>query len=798
MDATGQAEATLRADAPDHPLTAPPNPVAGRPDVTDNPRRGRLQTTADDASASVAEEATDALTGDPDDTRGYGPAEDSYGAGPQRQSKPVSDTSDDLRDRLPTPAQTPPETTAGNAEASPATAGSGGSDVTSPPVGTDLPEPASAGSDSAGTDPAEADPPESDPPETEPPAAGSPASPRMDAGMPVAQRLRVAIPASPTEFSPVPGAEARADADRDLRQAARRLRNQIAALPLGLDIPKVGAARKERELLLAQLDDYLLPRLARMDAPLLAVIGGSTGAGKSTLTNSLARKVVSRSGVLRPTTRSPVLVHHPYDSGAFLTQRILPDLARITSEALEPLQPIELDAPRITALRLVPHEGLAPGLALLDAPDIDSVVEANRDLAVQLLGAADLWLFVTTAARYGDAMPWQMLRTAAERGVSVAVVLDRVPPESLHEVRGHLARMLRDRGLGSSPMFVIPELPLHDGLLPWNVVASLHRWLMRLAQDARAREVVIRRTLAGIVDSLPRRGRMLVAAAAEQEVAAHILGTELDAVFATARSSLTRRLVNGTVLRGEVLGRWRELVGNGELVRHLERATGRFTDRMVAVLRKPPPLPTEPLGRAVASAVVAVVDAGLHAAVDQVLARWQELPGGPGLVARTSDAANGSAASGAMTADRVDELVRQWQARALDAVHQTPARPTLTGRTLALRPESVAVLVTFISFAVARRDGATAPTGEFASTGELPTAEIADGTSLARRLLDAVYGEPATHRLVDAAREDLRSRVEELLNTERAALKALLDDAKVRSGISDALLAAVKVVEDAR
>ena len=42
----------------------------------------------------------------------------------------------------------------------------------------------------------------------------------------------------------------------------------------------------------------------------------------------------------------------------------------------------------------------------MDAPDVDSVVEDNRDLAATLLAGADLWIFVTTAARYADAVPW--------------------------------------------------------------------------------------------------------------------------------------------------------------------------------------------------------------------------------------------------------------------------------------------------------------------------------------------------------------------------------------------------------
>ncbi len=73
---------------------------------------------------------------------------------------------------------------------------------------------------------------------------------------------------------------------------------------------------------------------------------------------------------------------------------------------------------------------LPAGIAILDAPDIDSVVIANRELATQLLAAADMWMFVTTAARYADAVPWEFLRDAVTRGTAVAIVLDRVAPDA--------------------------------------------------------------------------------------------------------------------------------------------------------------------------------------------------------------------------------------------------------------------------------------------------------------------------------------------------------------------------------
>ena len=130
------------------------------------------------------------------------------------------------------------------------------------------------------------------------------------------------------------------------------------------------AGRQAAARLGRQLDDYLLPRLERLDAPLLAVVGGSTGAGKSTLVNSMIGRTVSRPGVIRPTTRSPVLVHHPEDAHWFGPDRILPGLARTLASATD-----------TRTLQLVAEPTLPQGLAVLDAPDIDSVVAENRALA---------------------------------------------------------------------------------------------------------------------------------------------------------------------------------------------------------------------------------------------------------------------------------------------------------------------------------------------------------------------------------------------------------------------------------
>ena len=191
----------------------------------------------------------------------------------------------------------------------------------------------------------------------------------------------------------------------------RDLRRDVDATAFPLEIPGVDAARGSRARLVDQLDEHLVPRLTELSAPAVVVVAGSTGAGKSTLVNSLVGQEVTAAGVLRPTTRQPVLVHHPLDADLLSHHPVLAEVEAV-------------------AVDTVPR-----GIAILDAPDLDSVLDSNRDTAHRLLEAADLWLFVTTAARYGDALPWQVLEAAVERSTSVAMVLNRVPAASLPTVR---------------------------------------------------------------------------------------------------------------------------------------------------------------------------------------------------------------------------------------------------------------------------------------------------------------------------------------------------------------------------
>ena len=455
-------------------------------------------------------------------------------------------------------------------------------------------------------------------------------------------------------------AESRAFAD--LMSALILLRQGLEDVSFPLSTDGADEARTVRRVLIDQLDDYVLPRLLQIDAPLLAVVGGSTGAGKSTLVNSLVGRSVSPTGVLRPTTRSPLLVHHPDDAYWFEADRILPDLPRSGDEA----------ASDGAGLRLVASDGVPQGVALLDAPDVDSVDRANRDLAAALLAAADLWLFVTSAARYADQVPWQALADAARRSTAVAVVLDRVAPEHATEVRGHLARMLIARGLKDSPLFGVPEMALTDGLLPPDAVESLRGWLLDLAANPAFRGSVVERSLLGTLRTLVYSAHQIADAAQTQVAEVEALRVEAGAVYDEAANRAARELGIGVLLRGSVLTRWEELVASGEPARWAQGRSAGLKDRVsAAVLNRTPP--SAGLEAAVHDSVSAFVVESTATATELVAARWHERA--PGRFLDEVDVVR-SASAARERRSRATEQATQWQAGARAIVRTALAATT--------------------------------------------------------------------------------------------------------------------------
>lgn len=216
----------------------------------------------------------------------------------------------------------------------------------------------------------------------------------------------------------------------------------------------------------------------------------------------------------------------------------------------------------VAPLRIETDPALPSGLALLDAPDIDSLVARNRELAAELICAADVWVLVTTAARYADAVPWHLLRTAKEYDVTLVTVLDRVPHQIASDISARYAALLTRAGLGDVPRFTIPELPESagggSGLLPATAVAALRRWLERHAQDTAVRNAAAARTTAGVLASLRSRMPALAGASAAQHAAAVRLADQVEQAYEEAAARVRREIEQGEVLSGDARAHWRD------------------------------------------------------------------------------------------------------------------------------------------------------------------------------------------------------------------------------------------------
>ena len=487
-------------------------------------------------------------------------------------------------------------------------------------------------------------------------------------------------------------------------------------------------ALSEREVgpdIVDQIEDYLIPRLNRIDAPLLAVIGGSTGAGKSTITNSLVGEVVSTAGVLRPTTRSPILLCNPADQPWFADGGVLPDLPRTTGVRGTGI-----------GLHLTPVDAMPAGLGIIDAPDVDSFEVANHELAAQLLGAADLWIFTTTAARYGDAVPWGFLDQAAQRGVALAVVINRIPPGGAKAVVVEdLHRLLADHGLGQVPVFAIEEGPL-DGELMTTQVEELKAWLWALVASEEARRTTIIQTLSGALQSLPDRVEQVAMVLDDQAQSRDRLEAIARKEYEGAADTVMRQAARGVALKTEVLDRFVEHVGTAGWMDQLQRTAGRWRDKVVSLFTRED-APEELAAQEIEGGLSLLITQALLDAHDRVQVAWQVKADAPAV----------PPVDQAALSAQVDEMVANWRGDLLSLV-----RKEAEGKVGLARGLSLGINATGVALMLA----------VFSSTGGITGGEVAvaGGTAaVGQAMLSAVFGDQAVRGLVKQAAEDLKTRV---------------------------------------
>jgi energy-coupling factor transporter ATP-binding protein EcfA2 len=603
------------------------------------------------------------------------------------------------------------------------------------------------------------------------------------------------------------GAEPHARVDaRQLESALLALRHRIVDAPLLLEAPGVTEARAERGKLLTQIDDYLLPRIRQSSAPVLVALVGSTGAGKSTLVNSIVGAQVSQTGIRRPTTNSPVLACHPDEIDWFAENVFLPTLPRVRQQGLAM-------PGRDGLLVLAGSEGIPRGVALLDTPDIDSVVQAHHEFARQFLDASDLWLFMTTGSRYADAPVWELLRYAKERDAALGIVLARVQPRSRDELTRHFTAMLEKSGLGGADRFLIPETVITEGMLPAAVYAPIKDWLTDAAVREDRRVAVLTQTMSGVLDTFRTRVPALASHVAAQLALRVQLRQSIEGCYAAALAGIDEATRNGSLLRGETLARWQDFTGTGDLLRSLQArrhggSAGRPRKQQI-------PARAQALKAAVGSGLQSLIVSAADRAADETASRWSDHPAGAALLEQmpalmrlramrlrpvvrdgrspfddddspfadsparpvsdgdAAGAAPGAAAPGEAEvpgvialrrsspdlAQRAARAVSSWQDHVMHLVQAENVTKRSIARVVSFDDESLAlvVIIGLLGFGA----------GDAAAAG--------DTSAVAQDLLRSLFGPGPLRDIGTKARADLRERVRLLFDEEMLRFAELID-----------------------
>jgi hypothetical protein len=559
--------------------------------------------------------------------------------------------------------------------------------------------------------------------------------------------------------------------DADLLSAVGALRDHVAVPRLPLAADGVEDVRTLRTELLHRIDDYLIPRLRESGGPLHLVVGGSTGVGKSTLVNSLVRYDLTRAGVLRPTTRGAVLCVNPADVAAVTgPHRLLPAFARNSSDrphgAGGEVGASAADArsgARPEGFTLATHPAIPYGLALIDAPDLNSVAQSNRETGRRLLGAADSWLLVTTAERYADAVPWELLQEAWRRRLSVAVVLNRVPAESAAEVNQAFAEML-DTYLPQASteiaVFTVPETTLTAGLIPEYLLDQLATWLRAISQDPAARLTAVRQTVLGLLDDLPQQISTLYEALTAQGEVANRLRVQADLAYSGERAALHDAVAAGELIGGAALVEWQSLIGPGRVETLLDPATGAGTTARRLLL----------------SAIADQVSAAISRASEQVATAWR----GTIPAAEENRLADGAGQAGAIAPELED-----WAIRLGELVSRTRLQPD----DAQVEPDyRIAVLIATVLC------GRELPRQRRRRKADPPTPAVA----ATRRLADQVFPGGLAERLGEQAAAALDAALGALFDRHAYRHQRLLAELGVDPDAAKTLLEAGYAVQRAR
>lgn len=222
---------------------------------------------------------------------------------------------------------------------------------------------------------------------------------------------------------------------------------------------------------------------------------GATGSGKSSLTNALVGREISRAAVRRPTTAHPIAaVLGDAGSDALLDWLEVEECHTLdgTGCTLEQAaQPTRRALGRRAA-------DTAPGIIVLDLPDMDSVVGQNRATAERMTGMVDVIIWVTDPQKYADdVLHHEFVQPFAGHDAVTLLVLnqiDRVREGERQDVLDSLAALAQRDGLSTAPVLGVSA----------QTGQGMEELRGRIVEIARGREAIAARQRADVAAAVGR------------------------------------------------------------------------------------------------------------------------------------------------------------------------------------------------------------------------------------------------------------------------------------------------------
>jgi hypothetical protein len=414
------------------------------------------------------------------------------------------------------------------------------------------------------------------------------------------------------------------------------------------------------------------------------------------------------------------------------------------------------------------------GLALVDSPDLDSIEHRNRELTLRLAEAADLGIFVTTATRYADRVPWESLARARDRGLPLLVVVNRMPPDEADRsaVLEDVRRLLADAAISVEglELVAIDEGALEPAIdaLAAGAVAPVHRRIAELGADREARRALAARALAGSLAGLAPLVERVADDLDHEAIEAEALRRTAGHAFEGELRDLREQLSGGTFLRAEALRQWQAFVGADEITRFFSKGIGRLRGTLSALLRGTPRAPVAEVRADALADLISLARQHAGQAARRTASAWADEPAVRQRLAE--DPGLWSVASS--FEESLRGRLEAWVGSIAEDVSQRGGSKKLLARGASVGVNAAGVGVMLATFS---------------HTGGLTGTEVGVAAATAflnQKLLEALFGEAALVEMIGRARTRLGDALGTTFDEELARFLGLVADGSELHGLA--------------